>query len=77
MEIEVNPAIHSGVFGNLVISNYPNLEKVIMKPGGGCLLNSIKISDNDKLKDIVFGKFSLGSVKNVLIDSIILVTFLM
>ena len=39
-------------FGNLVIENYPNLEKIVVKKRSLQNLNSLKICNNDKLKTI-------------------------
>ena len=63
-------------FGNLVIENYPNLEKIIVKKNSLKNLNSLKICNNEKLKTIEIedgeewkenGAFR--NVKNVKIDS--------
>ena len=63
-------------FGNLVIENYPNLEKIVVKKSSLKNLNSLKICNNDKLKTIEIedgdrweeGAFS--NVKNLIIESI-------
>ena len=39
-------------FGNFVIENYPNLEKLIVKKNSLRNLNSLKICNNEKLKTI-------------------------
>ena len=39
-------------FGNLVIENYPNLEKIVVKKNSLKNLNSLKICNNEKLKTI-------------------------
>ena len=62
-------------FGNLVIENYPNLEKIIVKKGSLQNLNSLKICNNEKLKiiEIENGDYNNGAfrnVKNVIIESI-------
>ena len=62
-------------FGNLVIENYPNLEKIVVKNNSLKNLNSLKICNNEKLKTIEIedgydkdGAFL--NVKNVIIESI-------
>ena len=63
-------------FGNLVIENYPNLEKIVVKKKSLKNLNSLKICNNEKLKTIEIeegddwngGAFE--NVKNVIIESI-------
>ena len=57
-------------FGNLVIENYPNLEKIVVKKNSLKNLNSLKICNNEKLKTIEIEDWSLYSVKNVIIESI-------
>ena len=42
-------------FGNLVIENYPNLEKIVVKKNSLQYLNSLKICNNEKLKTIETG----------------------
>ena len=39
-------------FGNLVIENYPNLEKIIVNKHSLQNLNSLKICNNEKLINI-------------------------
>ena len=62
-------------YGNLVIENYPNLEKIVVKKYSLKNLNSLKICNNDKLKiietedgNLISGTFR--NVKNVKIESI-------
>ena len=64
-------------YGNLVIENYPNLEKIVVKKNSLKNLNSLKICNNEKLKIIEIedndwnrdnGVFY--NVKNVIIESI-------
>ena len=57
-------------FGNLVIANYPNLEKIIVKKDSLKNLNSLKICNNEKLKIIEIEDWSFFIVKNVIIESI-------
>ena len=70
-------------YGNLVIENYPNLEKIVVKKNSLQNLNSLKICNNEKLKTIEIedgkrrkenGKWyingALFNVKNVIIESI-------
>ena len=60
---------------DLVIENYPNLEKIVVKKYSLMNLNSLKICNNEKLKTIEIedGGRDEGSfyyVKNVIIESI-------
>ena len=57
-------------FGNLVIENYPNLEKIVVKKNSLKNLNSLKICNNDKLKTIEIEDYAFWNVKNVIIESI-------
>ena len=57
-------------FGNLVIENYPNLEKIVVKENSLQNLNSLKICNNEKLKTIEVEDFAFYNVKNVIIESI-------
>ena len=57
-------------FGNLVIENYPNLEKIVMKYHSMMNLNSLKICNNENLKTIEIEDHVFGNVKNVIIESI-------
>ena len=42
-------------YGNLVIENYPNLEKIVVKKNSLKNLNSLKICNNEKLKIVKYG----------------------
>ena len=63
-------------YGNLVIENYPNLEKIVVKKNSLRNLNSLKICNNEKLKTIEIEDGSweengaFRNVKNVIIESI-------
>ena len=57
-------------FGNLVIENYPNLEKIVVKKNSLQNLNSLKICNNDKLKTIEVEDSAFENVQNVIIESI-------
>ena len=57
-------------FGNLVIENYPNLEKIVVKKYSLKNLNSLKICNNEKLKTIEIEDYAFEYVKNVIIESI-------
>ena len=56
-------------YGNLVIENYPNLEKIVVKKSL-VNLNSLKICNNEKLKTIEIEGSAFWNVKNVGIESI-------
>ena len=62
-------------FGNLVIENYPNLEKIVVKWNSLQNLHSLKICNNDKLKTIEIEDYAFENVKNVIIESISIVIF--
>ena len=70
-------------YGNLVIDNYPNLEKIVVKKDSLKNLNSLKICNNEKLKTIeiedggireengeLYADGACFNVKNVIIESI-------
>ena len=42
----------NGLIDDLVIENYPNLERIVVKKGSLRNLNSLKICNNEKLKII-------------------------
>ena len=63
-------------FGNLVIENYPNLEKIVVKKNSLMNLNSLKICNNEKLKTIEIEDYAFENVKNVIIESIWLFDYL-
>ena len=71
----------NGVKDDLVIENYPNLEKIVVKKNSLQNLNSLKICNNEKLKTIEIedgeewraGAF--GYVKDVVIKSIFILLF--
>ena len=67
----------------LVIENYPNLEKIVVKKNSLKNLNSLKICNNEKLKTIeiedgeeweengeLYADSACFNVKNVIIESI-------
>ena len=61
---------------DLVIANYPNLEKIIVKNNSLKNLNSLKICNNEQLKTIeiedseIWNEGAFYYVKNVIIESI-------
>ena len=57
-------------FGNLVIENYPNLEKIVVKKNSLKNLNSLKICNNEQLKTIEIENSAFSNVNNVIIESI-------
>ena len=57
-------------YGNLVIENYPNLEKILVKGNSLKNLNSLKICNCEKLKTIEIEISAFCNVKKVIIDSI-------
>ena len=76
-EMIIEEEFGNDYYGNLVIENYPNLEKIVVKKNSLQNLNSLKICNNEKLKTIEIedgeewkenGAF--WNVKNVIIESI-------
>ena len=68
--------------GDLVIENYPNLEKIVVKKNSLRNLSSLKICNNELLKtiDIEDGEMwkkdgAFQNVKNVIIESISIIVF--
>ena len=57
-------------YGDLVIENYPNLEKIVVKNHSLYNLNSLKICNNEKLKTIEIEDGAFENVKNLIIESI-------
>ena len=55
---------------NISISNYPNLEKIVVKKNSLNNLKSLKICNNEKLKTIEVEEGAFYNVKNVIIESI-------
>ena len=66
-EMIIEEGFGNDYYGNLVIENYPNLEKIIVKKGSLQNLNSLKICNNEKLKTIEIEEYSFRNVKNVII----------
>ena len=76
-ELEIGEGCLNEVKDDLVIENYPNLEKIVVKKNSLKNLNSLKICNNEKLKIIEIedcdefkedGAFY--NVRNVIIESI-------
>ena len=60
---------------NLVIVDYPNLEKIVVKKNCLMKLNSLKICNNEKLKIIEIEDDAFFNVKNVIIESNSIILF--
>ena len=58
-------------YGNLIIQNYPNLQSIVVKNDSLQNLNSLKISNCDKLKTIRTQVRSFRNVENVIVESIL------
>ena len=69
-EMIIEEYFGNNYFGNLVIENYPKLEKIDVKKNSLMNLKSLKICNNDKLKTIEIEDWSFWNVKNVIIESI-------
>ena len=69
-EMIIEEEFGNDYFGNLVIANYPNLEKIVVKKNSLQNLNSLKICNNDKLNTIEIKAFAFRNVKNAIIESI-------
>ena len=57
-------------YGNLVITNYPNLQSIVVKKNSFKNLNSLKICNCEKLKIIETEDGAFDYVKSVIIESI-------
>ena len=68
-EMIIEEEFGNDYFGNLVIANYPNLEKIIVKKRSLQNLNLLKICNNVKLKTIEIEDGALEKVKKVVIES--------
>ena len=66
----------NGIKDDLLIENYPNLEKIVVEKRSLSNLNLLKICNNEKLKTIEiedseeWEEGAFQNVKNVIIDSI-------
>ena len=69
-ELEIGEGCLNEVKDNLLIENYPNLEKIVLKNYSLKNLNLLKICNNKKLKTIEIENGALLDVKNVTIESI-------
>ena len=69
-EMIIEEEFGNDYYGNLVIENYPNLEKIVVKKNSLKNLNSLKICNNEKLKTIEIEDGAFYNVKNVIIESI-------
>ena len=57
-------------YGDLMIENYPNLEKIVVKEWSLNNLNSLKICNNENLKIIEIEDNAFYAVKNVILEGI-------
>ena len=69
-EMIIEEEFGNDYYGNLVIENYTNLEKIVVKKGSLKNLNSLRICNNEKLKTIEIEYCVFYNVKNVIIESI-------
>ena len=71
--------IGEGCFNNvkddLVIENYPNLEKIVVKKDSLKNLKSLKICNNEKLKTIEIKNNTSNNTEKVVIESISIILF--
>ena len=74
-EMIIEEGFGNDYFGNLVIENYPNLEKIVVKKNSLENFNSLKICNNEKLKTIEIEYSAFHNVKNVIIESISIIVF--
>ena len=74
-EMIIKERFGNDYYGNLVIENYPNLEKIVVKIESLNYLNSLKICNNEKLKTIKIQDGAFCNVKNVIIESIYYLIF--
>ena len=76
-EMIIEEGFGNDYYGNVVIENYPNLEKIVVDENSLMNLNSLKICNCEKLKTIEIedgnkyeGNGAFWYVKNVIIESI-------
>ena len=69
-EMIIEEEFGNDYYGNLVIENYPNLEKIVVKNNSLRFLNSLKICNCEKLKTIETGYGACVFITNVFIESI-------
>ena len=73
-EMVIGEGCFNGIKDDLLIENYPNLEKIVVKKNSLKNLNSLKIYNCEKLKTIeIDGGWKEGAfhnVKNVIFESI-------
>ena len=70
-EMIIKKEFGNDYYGNLVIDNYPNLEKIVIKYFSLKNLNSLKICNCEKLKTIETHSYSFVNVENVILESIL------
>ena len=75
-EMIIEEEFGNDYYGNLVIENYPNLKKIVVKKNSLNNLNSLKICNNEKLKTIEIEDGAFYYVKSVIIESIWLFDYL-
>ena len=69
-EMIIGEGCFNEVKDDLVIENYPNLVKIVVKKNSFKNLNSLKIYNNEKLKIIEIENGACYYVKNMIIESI-------
>ena len=69
-EMIIGEGCFNDVKDDLVIENYSNLEKIVVKKESLQHLNLLKICNNEKLKIIEIEDCVLSNLKNVIIESI-------
>ena len=84
-EMIIEEEFGNDYYGNLIIENYPNLKRIVVKKNSLKNLNSLKIRNCDKLMTIVtkdgddledegtpfeFNHCAFENVKNIIIESI-------
>ena len=74
-EMIIEEKFGNDYFGDLVIENYPNLEKIVVNKNSLKNLNSLKICNNEKLKTIEIEDGAFYRVNKVLIESISILLF--
>ena len=69
-EMIIEEGFGNDYYGNLIIQNYPNLQSIVVKKNSLQNLNSLKICNCEKLKNIGIESGAFYNVKNVIIESI-------
>ena len=68
-ELDIGENCYNNWKGDLLIHNYPNLQSIVVKKKSLKNLNSLKISNCEKLESIEIEDSAFINVKNVILES--------